>query len=1385
MANRQEKIFYAVDTETSYNKNGTEYSNRELPYIFTKEKVDYTIQLCTAFNSIDDFQEYTDFTGQTITPSAVIDNDFDHVDSGTLVTGVSGAITEIEIQGLTNPPLQTGFIQLVNAADESETVEYTAVTTGGTGLLFTVSTTLTYSYDAGDESNVNDPALIKTSDIDQTDKDTGLFVVTFDANSRPYIRAIKGKSNLTIGTTEFELQVRDSDGDLSFVARFDIQCKNIMDDDGVIPPPENGNYYTKPETDALLGGKMDKVPTAVTGNIPEFNALGEVIDSGFKFADFGLDLTSQSTALLTMTGTTTIGATTGTVVLPSITGEIIDIDTGNKYQVSYTGGSEVAITNPENIITLFAIDKDNNLLQKQVPVDCVDARDYVYFSAASTLDGVNVDAVADNVATTPYAPALSISDLWDTLGALGNNRDVLSPNGANLSINVSELDLWFTAINFKDKKCPNKKTIASQSAPTLTRVWRDGAGFWSTDQSTSLDPTEWDDGDGTPATLTQDQFQNLTFFIGPQDGAIFYFLGQEIYSSRAGALASVNQDRERLAIETFPRTLFYIGTIVVRNDALQLNDPAQAVFSEGQEVAKVFDNIVALGDGLIQNDVSVTFTHNGINSQLVLTADNEDFIELQLDGVPLEMASPSSINLIHGTATNPTQNFVYITAVGSTPTLQVSQTQPTVPGVGLYANVWNGLVQDATGLQTTQKFKATQEVIDYFKASQQSWIRTANNKHRANTTYESGLVTTLTPDVGGQAAVIDWAVTSGVVSQLSPHDVDAFDSTIDTYEVPNDFTTPYVAYNGLEEITTDINGSSFATNNRQWNLILWVAVGEVGSDAKFYVNPPDGFYSNDSVNAINDTLNTAITAFPTGFKGKGQLIGRVTLQFNSGLYTVLNFEDLREAAVSGGGSGGGGASAFTELSDTPSSYTGFENYTVKVNAGGTGLEFVATGAGESNTISNVGTEGAELADGKVGVDLQMRRLNSTTSAMTIVADVANKKVDATFIPGNVTHESIGSLQGGTTGEYYHLTAAEYSALGASAPLWSTKNTFLSSFTINNATDQNKWFSLGDTAAAERTITTDPNAGDKFNFWVDSENADYDVVVSGAKNEIVNYLSATGDFVRMASDAAHGQAQCLTVASDFNTVTFKLKKGLSPTGNVAFRVYALTGSIEVDAYPTGSVLAEGFYDSSLLTTSYTEIEVILNNTLASGSYGISVEFEGTAQATGYVDVEASNTDIFSGNRAVLPVTDVWAYHNNLDLSVKLSQTDTIAGESTYTVSRTNKGVTQFVKDGSDYKVLYDEPVSGGGGGASVWGTETSKSADYTILSTDAGNLLYLDSTDTAERTFTFDAGFPDKGVVWLYNDNATYRLIVNDGTDDILFLFKSDKIYRLTKSTSEA
>jgi hypothetical protein len=264
--------------------SGAQLNTSTYPFTSAKELSEVQIQYITEFFDINaeiPYTKYLGFAGQTVDSSAVIDNDFNHVDKGSLAVALpAGATTSIEITeaSLDNIPQTTGAIQLVNSGSQTETVAYTSVSLVGLNYVFVVDVTLAYSYDIGNQANTNDPPLVKSTTVDVTNKDTGLFVVTIDTNTQPYLFEAEGRSSIT--GCIFEQQIRDNTGQKIFEFQFPFVCNNSLDDDGALPPPVGFDFYTKLEVDALLNNKIDKVPTATAGHVATFTADGGVEDGG-------------------------------------------------------------------------------------------------------------------------------------------------------------------------------------------------------------------------------------------------------------------------------------------------------------------------------------------------------------------------------------------------------------------------------------------------------------------------------------------------------------------------------------------------------------------------------------------------------------------------------------------------------------------------------------------------------------------------------------------------------------------------------------------------------------------------------------------------------------------------------------------------------------------------------------------------------------------------------------------------------------------------------------------------------------------------------------------------------------------------------------------------
>lgn len=244
----------------------TELTNQSYPFIYYKEKIllniHYLNSTTVTFDSAGnpEFDTYTGFTGLSIASSAAVDNDYNHYVEGALVGDYTGSITNVVISGLEITPASTGTIVF---ADEVAAVAYTdAVQDSAGNWEFTVSATLVETYLNGEIVRISEPLIIKSTTIDETAKDTGLFGITLNGNSAPFQEAVSGSSS--IQNCLFEHQVKES-GILIFAISFTFLCFNILDDDGIIPPPLDGNYYTKTEIDSIIAGLIER----------DFSALDE------------------------------------------------------------------------------------------------------------------------------------------------------------------------------------------------------------------------------------------------------------------------------------------------------------------------------------------------------------------------------------------------------------------------------------------------------------------------------------------------------------------------------------------------------------------------------------------------------------------------------------------------------------------------------------------------------------------------------------------------------------------------------------------------------------------------------------------------------------------------------------------------------------------------------------------------------------------------------------------------------------------------------------------------------------------------------------------------------------------------------------------------------
>lgn len=144
----------------------------------------------------------------------------------------------------------------------------------------------------------------------------------------------------------------------------------------------------------------------------------------------------------------------------------------------------------------------------------------------------------------------------------------------------------------------------------------------------------------------------------------------------------------------------------------------------------------------------------------------------------------------------------------------------------------------------------------------------------------------------------------------------------------------------------------------------------------------------------------------------------------------------------------------------------------------------------------------------------------------------------------------------------------------------------------------------------------------------------------------NYPVGNGTVTRVAQCFSNG-----VVAQNLTRARFHLKKVGSPSGNLTFTIYAISGTFGSTGVPTGSAVAtSGTLDVTTLTTSYLEKEisfpVVTQYSMASSTnYAIAVEYSG-GDVSNYVHVEGAATGSHAGNLA--NYTGSWAATAAADL-----------------------------------------------------------------------------------------------------------------------------------------
>ena len=285
------------------------------------------------------------------------------------------------------------------------------------------------------------------------------------------------------------------------------------------------------------------VPANYSGSSEYFVKVKED-ETGLEFVDGGSllypnDLMSSS---IISGGAITINADPTKFDVSAGSGYIVDqtISPAVVTKVEWSTMTAISVT---NLGTSFATDLAINSSGVVVQQDSFTNEELRGLILIGGLNHSNLTSILSTFAI--QVPAQSVAsglrEFSRAIGSVNLEGNIYGANGVNLNINkTSGSTFAFGRNNLINKKDPHTLTNASQSALSFGYVYNNGSGQGTfVIPSTDVDPDNYDDGSGTLATVSSNDWtiQRILFF--PNSNVSFLQYGTTVYNTKTGALNAV------------------------------------------------------------------------------------------------------------------------------------------------------------------------------------------------------------------------------------------------------------------------------------------------------------------------------------------------------------------------------------------------------------------------------------------------------------------------------------------------------------------------------------------------------------------------------------------------------------------------------------------------------------------------------------------------------------------------------------------------------------------------------------------------------------------------------------------------------------------------------
>jgi hypothetical protein len=276
--------------------------------------------------------------------------------------------------------------------------------------------------------------------------------------------------------------------------------------------------------------------------------------------------------------------------------------------IYYSGGTNIPVTNINSSLdTYFLVNSGGTLYQQTTFPTPEERRQNIFLGRAvhpNKTDILNVEQTVD----FDVSPLSCLRDLWVPIRLI-NQGVIPSDNGANLQFKTSSGTFWGNGIGWDTNELnPNAITVPAYSPAHFYYTTQTGGSFTVT--ANTIDTTNYDVGGVAVDVPGNGNYTTQRIYMS-QSGVIRIQYGQNYYSTLAKAIAAIPS-------ETFVENsdngidCILIGLLTVKDGATALNNIDDAIFTLVSKFGEILGGTAGISTTTLQQAYN-----NSVNPEII------------------------------------------------------------------------------------------------------------------------------------------------------------------------------------------------------------------------------------------------------------------------------------------------------------------------------------------------------------------------------------------------------------------------------------------------------------------------------------------------------------------------------------------------------------------------------------------------------------------------------------------------------------------------------------------------------------------------------------------------------------------------------------------------